>query len=95
MTEGPFQAQDAPHTDDVVYDEVPGDSARDVVVDSLEKNLIGMKLRGADKYNDQTRHLLQTYIHIMPLHHQESITNRLDKLVRYARMSRNRYVAKA
>jgi hypothetical protein len=95
MTEGPFQAQDAPHTDGAVYDEVPGDSARDVVVGRLEKNLIGVKIRDADKYNDKTRHLLQTCIHIMPLENQESLTNQLDELVRYARMSRNRYVAKA
>ena len=95
MTEGPFQGQDGPHTDDAVYDEVPGDSARDVVVGRLEKNLIGVKIRDADKYNDKTRHLLQTCIHIMPLRHQEHIIRQLDELVLYARVSRNRYVAKA
>jgi hypothetical protein len=71
----------APHADDAVYFEVPPDSARGEVVDRLQKNLISVKIRDADDYNDQTRYLLQMCIHLMPLGDQQRIDNRLDELV--------------
>jgi hypothetical protein len=95
MTEGLlFKGHDAPHADDDDYFEVPPDSARGEVVDRLQKNLISVKTRDADKYNDQTRYLLHMCIHLMPLKEQQGIERRLDELVSYLRMPRNKCVAK-
>jgi hypothetical protein len=70
-----------PHDDDAVYFEVPPDSARGEVINRLQENLIGVKIRGADDYNDHTRYLLQMCIHLMPLNDQQMIDIQLTELV--------------
>jgi len=78
MTESPPQTND-------VY-EVPRDSAKGVLVDSVESSLLSVKIRDADNYNDQTRFILQQCIHLMPLSDRSIINLQLDKLVRYPRI---------
>jgi hypothetical protein len=81
MIEGFSKDHDAPHDDDAIYFEVPPDSAIGEVVDRLQQNLISVKIRDVDDYNNQTRSLLQMGIHLMPLDDQQRIERRLDELV--------------
>lgn len=79
MTEGLFQDYDTPQSNDTYL--VPHDQARGVLVDSVESSLISTKIPDADRYNDQTRYILQQCIHLMPLRDQKIIDDRLDELV--------------
>jgi hypothetical protein len=68
------------HSADPVY-EVPDDSARGVVVDSVRKNLTSVKIPKADRYNDQSRSILQQCIHLLPVEDLKLIEGRLNVLV--------------
>jgi hypothetical protein len=78
MTEGPYRGHD-PQTNDTYV--IPHDLARGVLVDSVESSLISTKILDADRYNDQTRYILQQCIHLMPLDDQNIINDQLDELV--------------
>jgi hypothetical protein len=75
MTEQPTHT-----TTDTVY-EVADDSARSVIVDNLHRSLISVKIRSAEDYNDQTRHLLQQCVDLIPLRDLQSIETLLDESV--------------
>jgi hypothetical protein len=76
------QSQVAPHIVDVVYAEIPDDSARQVVVDSVHKNLTSVRVPNADRYNDQSRNILQQCVHLLPVEDLKRIEGRLNVLVR-------------
>ena len=79
MSQEVVQDQVSPHTVDTVY-EVPDDSAERVVVDRVRNNLLSVQIRSADRYNDQSRNILQQYIHLLPLKDRQKIRQGLQAL---------------
>jgi hypothetical protein len=78
MPEETFRYRDpAPHT---FYD-VPDNSARRVLVDSVRRSLTSIKTRSANKFNDQTRELLQQFADAMEPEDKEVIEAQLDESV--------------
>ena len=74
------QGQAPPHTVDVY--EVPDDSAERVVTDRVRNNLLSVQIRSADRYNDQSRNILQQCIHLLPVKDRQNIVQGLQALVR-------------
>jgi hypothetical protein len=68
------------HASDAVI-EISDTSAEGILLDRLRKNLITVKIRDADNYNDQTRNLLDQYLNLLPLSEQNVIIGQLDALV--------------
>jgi hypothetical protein len=78
MPEATFRDHDpARHT---FYD-VPDYSARRVLVDSVRRSLTSIKTRSADKFNDQTRELLQQFADAMEPEDKKVIEAQLDEFV--------------
>jgi hypothetical protein len=80
------------HASDAVF-EIPDTSAEGVLLDRLRKNLITVKIRDADNYNDQTRNLLDQYLNLLPLREQNAIIGQLDALVQSCRVCCSECVA--
>lgn len=78
--------QAPPHIVDDVY-EVPDDSAERVVTDRVRNNLLSVQIRSADRYNDQSRNILQQCIHLLPLKDRQKIRQGLQALVRNLHIS--------
>jgi len=80
MSTGASQDHDS-QASDAVY-EISDTSAGEVLIDRLRKSLTTVKIRDADKFNDQTRDLLQQYLELMPLSKQQTIGSQLDEMDR-------------
>jgi hypothetical protein len=80
MSQEVSQGQVPSHAADAVY-EVPDISARRVVTDRVRNNLLSVRIRSADYYNDQSRNILQQCIHLLPLDNRQSILLGLNELV--------------
>ena len=65
---------------DRVY-EVPSDSARNVLTNRLRGNLLSVKMRNTDKFNDKTRNLLQQHGHLIPVVERLVIKGLIDESV--------------
>lgn len=70
-----------PPTVDSVYEVPDADSARRVVADRVRNNLLSVQIRSADRYNDQSRNILQQCVRLLPLKDQERIQQGLRELV--------------
>ena len=80
MSQEVAQGQVPPHAVDSVY-EVPDDSAQRVVADSVRNNLLSVRIQSADRYNDQSRTIVQQCIHLLPLEDRVNIQRGLRELV--------------
>ena len=74
------QDHDTPPTAYAVHD-LPDDSAIDDIADHLRRSLASVKIRDADKHNDETRNLLLQHMDSMPLGDVQVIIRRLRMLV--------------
>lgn len=82
MSQEPVQGQVPPHPHyvDAVY-EVPDDSAPEVVTNRVRSNLLSVRIQSADRYNDQSRNIVQQCIHLLPLEDKQNIQRGLRELV--------------
>lgn len=80
MSRGVAQGQVPPPAVDAVY-EVPDDSAQRVVTDRVHNNLLSVRIQSADRYNDQSRNIVQQCIHLLPLEDRVTIQRGLRELV--------------
>ena len=91
MPEATFQDHDDPHS--TVY-EVSEYSAGRILLDSVRRSLTSIKIRSADKYNDQTHDLLQKFGDMMPTRDKKLIEAQLDESVHNSRMPYHPRVSK-
>jgi len=79
MSQEAVQGQVPPPTVDAVY-EVPDDSAQRVVADRVRNNLLSVQIRSADRYNDQSRNILQQCVRLLPVKDRERIQQGLHAI---------------